>query len=65
MSNLSAAEEQQIIAMLRAMGTNQRRTVLASVDNFLSWLRGAAQYLWASIRNAVRSIWDSIVGFFS
>lgn len=65
MSNLSAAEEQQIINLLRGIDAAKRRTVIASVENFLSWLRDAAHYLWASIKGAVRAIWDSIVSFFS
>ncbi|MDG4766446.1 hypothetical protein O7632_20420 [Solwaraspora sp. WMMD406] len=64
MSNLSAAEERQIIEMLGKLKKKKRVEVMRNVTVFLAWLHDEAPRLWSAVRSAIRAVWDSIVDFF-
>jgi hypothetical protein len=62
---LTADERAKVIKMLDDLDEAKKRTVLASLEAFGRWLKGALYSIYLKIKDALQSLWQSISDFFS
>ena len=62
---LTPEEMARITEMLDEMDKSELDKLLASFDAFVTWLQITLIFIYMKIKNALKSFWKSVRGFFS
>ncbi len=65
MGKMTDEEKRRVMEMLDELDRSQLEKVLASVEAFGNWLYNSAYSIYCKVRDALRSLWQSICNFFS